>query len=137
MRTVTSADDVDPRVQEVLDLPVLDLAAAQDEDPDLAFVKELLRDHDIRPPLECNLRRIRRSKDIMDSISLKAKSPGKCPISLEKRDCNQPPMASGGPQASPIPDFQGLPSPRCSEDCCLNKETFLLAESAERRGGLV
>ncbi len=50
VRGVTSADDVNPRVQEVLDLPVLNLAAAQGEDPDLVFVKELLRDHDIRPP---------------------------------------------------------------------------------------
>ena len=41
-RAVTSADDVDPRVQEVLDLPVLNLAAVQSEDPDLVFVKELL-----------------------------------------------------------------------------------------------
>ena len=50
VRAVTSADDVDPRVQEVLDLRVLNLAAAQEEDPDLVFVKELLREHDIRPP---------------------------------------------------------------------------------------
>ncbi len=50
VRAVTSADDVDSRVQEVLDLPVLDLAAAQKEDPNLVFIKELLRDHDIRPP---------------------------------------------------------------------------------------
>ncbi len=38
-RAVTSANDVDPRVQEVLHLPV-DLAAAQEEDPDLVFMKE-------------------------------------------------------------------------------------------------
>ncbi len=50
VRAVTSADDVDPRVQEVLDLPVLKLAAVQGEDPDLVFVKELLREHDVRPP---------------------------------------------------------------------------------------
>ncbi len=50
VRAVTSADDVDPRVQEVLDLAVLNLVAAQEEDPDLVFVKELLRDHGIRPP---------------------------------------------------------------------------------------
>ncbi len=50
VRAVTSADDVDPRLQEVLDLPVLNLAGAQEEDPNLVFVKELLRDHDIRPP---------------------------------------------------------------------------------------
>ncbi len=37
-------------MQEVLDVPVLDLAAAQDEDPDLMFMKELLRDLDISPP---------------------------------------------------------------------------------------
>ena len=49
-RAVTSADDVDPRVQEVLDLPVLNLAAVQSEDPDLVFVKELLREYDVRPP---------------------------------------------------------------------------------------
>ncbi len=42
VRAVTSAEDVDPRVQEVLDLPVLDLAAMQGEDPDLVFVKEIL-----------------------------------------------------------------------------------------------
>ncbi len=50
MRAVTSVDDVDPRVQEVLDLPVLNLATVQGEDPDLVFVKELLRDHDVRTP---------------------------------------------------------------------------------------
>ena len=50
VRAVTSAEDVDPRVQEVLDLPVLNLAAVQGEDPDLVFIKELLREHDVRPP---------------------------------------------------------------------------------------
>ncbi len=50
LRAVTSAEDVDPRVLEVLDLPTLNLAAAQEEDPDIQFVKELLRDHDVRPP---------------------------------------------------------------------------------------
>ena len=35
---------------EVLDLRVLDLAVAQDEDPDLVLMKKLLRDHSIRPP---------------------------------------------------------------------------------------
>ncbi len=50
VRAVTAADDVDPRVQEVLDLPVLNLAAVQGEDPDLVFIKELLRQHDVRPP---------------------------------------------------------------------------------------
>ncbi len=50
VRAVTSADDVNPQVQEVLDLPVLDLAAVQGEDPDLVFMKELLQDHDVRPP---------------------------------------------------------------------------------------
>ncbi len=50
VRAVTSADDVDPRVQEVLDLPVLTLAAVQGEDPDLVFIKELLREHEVRPP---------------------------------------------------------------------------------------
>ncbi len=49
-RAVTSADDVDPRVQEVLNLPVLNLSAVQGEDPDRVFIKELLRDHDVRPP---------------------------------------------------------------------------------------
>ncbi len=49
VRAVPFANDVDSRVQEVLDLPVLNLAAAQDEDPDLVFMKELLRDHDVRP----------------------------------------------------------------------------------------
>ncbi len=42
--------DIDPQAQEVLELPVLDLAAAQDEDPDLLFAKDLLREHDSRPP---------------------------------------------------------------------------------------
>ncbi len=50
VRAVTSADDVDPRVQEVLNLPVLNLAAVEGEDPDLVFIKELLRDRDVRPP---------------------------------------------------------------------------------------
>ena len=50
VRAITSADDVDPRVQEVLNLLVLDLAAAQNEDPDLVLMKELLSEHDIRPP---------------------------------------------------------------------------------------
>ncbi len=50
LRAITSAEDVDHRVLEVLDLPTLDLAAAQEEDPDLQFVKELLRYHDVRPP---------------------------------------------------------------------------------------
>ena len=50
LRAVTSAEDVDPHVLEVLDLPTLNLATAQEEDPDLQFVKELLRDHDVRPP---------------------------------------------------------------------------------------
>ncbi len=50
VRAVTSADDVEPRVQEVLDLPVLNLADMQGEDPDLVFIKELLQDHDVRPP---------------------------------------------------------------------------------------
>ncbi len=50
LRAVTSVEDVDPRVMEVLDLPTLNLVASQEEDPDLQFVKELLRDHDVRPP---------------------------------------------------------------------------------------
>ncbi len=50
LRAVTSAEDVDPRVLEVLDLPTLKLAAVQDEDPDLQFIKELSRDNDVRPP---------------------------------------------------------------------------------------
>ncbi len=50
VRAVTSADNVDLRVQEVLDLPVLNLAAVQGEDPDLVFFKELLREHDVRLP---------------------------------------------------------------------------------------
>ncbi len=50
LRAITSAEDVDPRMLEVLDLPILNLDAAQDEDPDLKLVKELLRDHDVRPP---------------------------------------------------------------------------------------
>ncbi len=48
MRAVSSANDVDPWVQEVLGLPVLDLAVTQDEDPDLVLMKELW-DHDVRP----------------------------------------------------------------------------------------
>ncbi len=50
MRAITSADDVDPRVREVLNLPVLNLAAVKGEDPDLVFIKEPLREHDVRPP---------------------------------------------------------------------------------------
>ncbi len=50
LRAVTSAEDVDPHVMEVLDLPTLNLAAAQEEDPDIQFVKEFLRDHNVRPP---------------------------------------------------------------------------------------
>ena len=50
VRAVTSAEEVDPRVLEVLDLPTFNLAAVQDEDQDLQFIKELLRDHDVRPP---------------------------------------------------------------------------------------
>ncbi len=50
VRAVTSADDVYPRVQEVLDLPVLNLATVQGEDPDLVFIKELLQEHDVRHP---------------------------------------------------------------------------------------
>ncbi len=50
LRAITSAEDVDPRVLEVLDLPTLNLATAQEEDPDIQLVKELLRDHDVRPP---------------------------------------------------------------------------------------
>ncbi len=51
-------------MQEVLDLPDLDFAVAQNEDRDLVFMKGLLRDHDISPPPPRN------STDIMDSISL-------------------------------------------------------------------
>ncbi len=47
VRVVTSAEDVDPHVLEVLDWPTLNLAAVQEEDPDIQFVKELLRDHDV------------------------------------------------------------------------------------------
>ncbi len=35
---------------EVLDLPTLNLATVQEEDPDIQLVKELLRDHDVLPP---------------------------------------------------------------------------------------
>ncbi len=42
VRAITSANDVDPRVQEVLDLPVFNLADTQVEDPNLVFTKELL-----------------------------------------------------------------------------------------------
>ncbi len=42
VRIVTSTDNVDPKVQEVLDLSVRSLAAAKDEDPDLQLMKELL-----------------------------------------------------------------------------------------------
>ncbi len=74
----------------------------------------------------------------MDSIS-PAQDAGKCPIPQEEGDCSQPLMASGGPQASQIPDFEGMPSSRhgcslrSSNDCFPNKETFLLAEGAEGR----
>ncbi len=37
-------------MQEVLDLPVLNLAAVLGADPDLVFIKELLQEHDVRPP---------------------------------------------------------------------------------------
>ncbi len=50
VRAVTLADDVDPWVQEVLNLPVLNLATMQGEDPGLVFIKELLRELDVRPP---------------------------------------------------------------------------------------
>ncbi len=50
LRAITSAEDVDSHVLEVLDLSTLNLAAVQDEDPDLQFIKELLRDHNVRPP---------------------------------------------------------------------------------------
>ncbi len=49
VRAITSTNDVHPRVQEVFDLPVLNLSVAHDEDPDLIFIKLLLRDHDVRP----------------------------------------------------------------------------------------
>ncbi len=49
VRGVTSAEDVETRVQEVLDLPVLNLAAVQGKDPDLVSMKELLQEHDVRP----------------------------------------------------------------------------------------
>ncbi len=42
MRVVTSADDVNPQVQEVVDLPIFNLTTAQDENPDLQFMKEIL-----------------------------------------------------------------------------------------------
>ena len=133
---INSADDVDPRVQEVLDLPVLNLAVAQDEDPRPCVHERASARSRCSTPVGYNSRKIRRSEDPVGSISLD-KIPRKCPISLEKRNRSQPPMASSGPQASQIPDLQGLPSSRhgCSsrgsEDCCLDKETFLLAESAK------
>ncbi len=74
MRAVTSAEDVDPRVQEVLDLPVLNLATMQSEDPDLVFVKELLQEQDVRPTWNNeNMRimriiRLRGSENTVDSI---------------------------------------------------------------------
>ncbi len=49
-------------------------------------------------------------------------------IPPEERDYSQSPVASGGPQASQIPEFQGMPPPRhgcpagSSEDCCPDKE---------------
>ncbi len=63
VRAVTSAEDVDPRVQEVLDLPTLDLAAEQDEDPDLQFVNGLLDFNGPRCPTSMgrSARRINRS----------------------------------------------------------------------------
>ncbi len=78
----------------------------------------------------------------MDTIP-PVKDSGEHPIPPEERDCSQSPMASGGPQASQMPDFQGMPPPRhgcasgSSEDCCPNKETILLANDAEGRGGVV
>ncbi len=93
-------------------------------------------------PLECSPRGIRRGEDIVDSIS-STEGPGECPIQQEKRNSTRPPMASGGPQIPPIPDFQGLPPPRrgcssgSSENYCSDKETFLLAENAEGCGSVV
>lgn len=46
VRAITFANDIDPRVQEVLELPVLSLTTEQDVDPNLLFVKELLSDHE-------------------------------------------------------------------------------------------
>ncbi len=142
VRAVTSPDDVDPGVHEVLDLPVLNLAVVQGENPDLVFIKELLRDHDVRPPLECGTRGIRRGEDLVDSIP-STEGPGKCLIPQEGRSSSRPRMASGGPEIPPLPDFQGLPPPRhgcssgSSENCYSDKETFLLATNAEGRGSVV
>ncbi len=52
-------------------------------------------------------------------------------------------MASDGPQASQISDFQSMPPPchgcstGSSEDCCPDEETILLAKDAEGRGSVV
>ncbi len=142
VRAVTSADDVDPRVQEVLDLPALNLSAAQEEDPDLVCMKELLRYHDIRLPWNA-VREESAEVKILWTQFHRLKVQENVLYRRRKKNCSQPPMASGGSQASPIPDLQGLSSPchgcspRSSENYCLNKETFLLAENAEKRGSLM
>ncbi len=96
VRAVTSADDVDPRVQEVLDLPVLNLAAVQGEDPDLVFVKELLREHYVRPPWNV-VREESAEVKILWTQFHRLKDPGKCFIPQEERSSSQPLMTSGGP----------------------------------------
>ncbi len=109
MRAVTSADDVEPRVQEVIGLPVLDLAAVQGEDPDLVSIKELLRDHDVSPPPPpvYGSRGICRGEDNVDSVS-PAEGPGKCLyIAGEKKQQSTPdgkwwPLNPSDPRSSKL-----------------------------------
>ncbi len=97
VRAVTSADDVDPRVQEVLDLPVLNLAAAQDEDPDLVFMKELLRDHDIRPHWNA-VREESAEVKILWTQFHRLKVQENVLYRRRKETAANPPIASSGPQ---------------------------------------
>ncbi len=136
VRAVTSANNVDPRVQEVLDLPVLNLATVQDEDPDLRFMKELLGNHDDRSPWN-TVRKESAEVNILWTQFHLLKIQENVLYHRREGNYRKPAMASGGPQASQIADFQGLP-PSCygrpsrgSEDCCLDKDTFLLAKSEE------
>ncbi len=78
------------------------------------------------------VRGVSRSENTMDTTP-PVEDTGTRLIPPEERDYSQSPVVSGGPQASQIPDFQGMPPPRhgcspgSSEDCCPDKETVLLA----------
>ena len=106
----------------------LPLAAAQDKDPDLQFIKELLRDHDVRPPWD-----IVREDSAEDNILWTQFHRRMSYTARGKRLQQTPQWQVVAPQASQIPDFQGMPPSRhgcpsgSSEDCCPDKETILLA----------